>query len=290
MTQNRSSDFNSNTPWTRPQTRLLASGAAWRVSEYICTAGPSDRPFEEQHEHMTIAAVLEGSFNYRSSAGRAALHPGALLLGNAGACFTCGHDHGRGDRCVAFHFTSELFAEVAASAAASDRFRFPVAMLPALPALLPWLARIETAAAHGGQAAAEDMVLRFLESVVAIAAGSPPLRAQTSLRDEHRICDVIQYVVLNAGVAIDLDAMALRSDMSKYHFLRTFRHVTGVTPYQFLLGIRMRHAAVCIATTSEPIIAIAFNAGFGDLSTFNKRFRRTFGMSPTTYRARERHV
>ena len=39
-------------------------------------------------------------------------------------------------------------------------------------------------------------------------------------------------------------------------------------------------------TTDEAITAIAFDAGFNDLSTFNRRFRRVMGESPSAYRAR----
>ena len=35
----------------------LASGPGWRVSDVVCTAGPHDRPFEEQHDAVCIAAV-----------------------------------------------------------------------------------------------------------------------------------------------------------------------------------------------------------------------------------------
>lgn len=77
--------------------------------------------------------------------------------------------------------------------------------------------------------------------------------------------------------------------MSKYHFLRTFRRVVGMTPYRFVLGVRMRRAAVMLATSAAPVSAIAFETGFGDLSTCNNRFRETFGTSPTAFRRRERN-
>jgi AraC-like DNA-binding protein len=76
--------------------------------------------------------------------------------------------------------------------------------------------------------------------------------------------------------------------MSKYHFLRTFRQAVGMTPYQYLLSVRMRRTAVRLATSAAPVSAIAFETGFGDLSTFNARFRETFGMIPTAFRSRER--
>jgi AraC family transcriptional regulator len=88
--------------------------------------------------------------------------------------------------------------------------------------------------------------------------------------------------------AIDLDRLAEVAMMSKYHFLRTFRRIVGMTPYQYLLGLRLRHAAVRLAMSSEPISAIAFETGFGDLSTFNERFRRQLGTTPSRYRAQLR--
>ena len=39
--------------------RTLARGDGWSVSEHICSAGPQDRPFEELHEHVIIAAVVD---------------------------------------------------------------------------------------------------------------------------------------------------------------------------------------------------------------------------------------
>jgi hypothetical protein len=66
--------------------RPLRQGQGWGISEYICTAGPHDRPFEERHEEFSIAAVIEGTFNYRGDTGTAVLHPGAFLLGNSATC------------------------------------------------------------------------------------------------------------------------------------------------------------------------------------------------------------
>src|SRR5262249_38786128 len=54
-----------------PSLATLARGEGWRVIDYTCHAGPQDAPFEEQHEEMSIAAVLAGSFHYRASSGQA---------------------------------------------------------------------------------------------------------------------------------------------------------------------------------------------------------------------------
>src|SRR5438445_158447 len=53
----------------------------------------------------SIAVVLAGTFQYRSSLGRELLSPGSLMLGNEGQRYECSHDHGTGDRCVLFRYT-----------------------------------------------------------------------------------------------------------------------------------------------------------------------------------------
>ena len=61
-----------------------------------------------------------------------------------------------------------------------------------------------------------------------------------------------------------------------------------MTPHQYVLRTRLHRAAVRLRRSDETISAIAFDAGFSDLSTFNRRFRRLMGASPGAYRARGR--
>jgi AraC family transcriptional regulator len=70
---------------------VLASGPGWRVQDVVCTFGPHDRPFAERHHGVCVAAVTEGTFQYRSTLGSAVLAPGALLLGNDHHAFECRH-------------------------------------------------------------------------------------------------------------------------------------------------------------------------------------------------------
>ncbi len=275
---------------TAPIARPLHRAGEWSISEYLCTAGPDDRPFEERHEQFSIAAVIEGSFTYRADTGTAVMHPGVFLFGNSASCYECGHDHSTGDRCIAFQFAPAYFAEVASSVAGSGRFRFPAPMLPVTHRLLPWLVRIEARAALAQRLEIDEAVPQFMEAVIGAVSAATPTPVCASARDVRRIGDALRYIELHAADALDLSTLAGVAAMSKYHFLRTFRHIVGVTPYQFLLGVRMRRAAVRLATTSEPVAAIAFDVGFGDLSTFNGRFRDAFGVAPSVFRGRERRM
>lgn len=264
--------------------RPIAGGTGWSVTEYICHAGPGDRPFEERHDAVSISAVLEGSFNYASNNGRALLHTGALLLGNHGTCYQCGHDHGTGDRCISVQFSPDYFAEIAATAAGSSRFRFPVAMLPAQREILAQSAILETTSMGSDLLRIEEHLARFVAATIGVLSGERPAQLRFSALDERRISRVLQYLERHAGEALDLDRLARVAAMSKFHFLRVFKRVTGLTPHQFLLGIRLRRAAVLLLASPGAVSRIAYDAGFGDLSTFNTMFRARFGQTPAAFR------
>jgi AraC-like DNA-binding protein len=128
------------------------------------------------------------------------------------------------------------------------------------------------------------MVTRVGEAILATLSGHTKVCLPVSARDERRIAQVVRYIEDYAAEQLNLDGLAKMAAMSKYHFLRTFQRVVGVPPYRFLLSVRMRRVAVRLVTSSETVSTIAFEAGFGDLSTFNKRFRDVFGMTPQAHR------
>lgn len=265
-----------------PAPRPLVAGDGWRLTEFRCEAGPQDRPFEERHGRFSIAAVASGSFTYRGSHGAALLHPGALMLGNAGACFQCGHEHGTGDHCFALQIAPAYFEEAAAAATGSGRFRFPRAMLPAGPATLPLALMLE----RGSDAvalAAESLVATFVERVLVLASGEVPATGLPP-QDARRISRALRHIEAHAEDALDLDRLAGIAAMSKYHFLRSFRRAVGQPPYRYLLTLRMRRAALSLAQGEESVASVALGAGFGDLSTFNRRFRQLFGTTPQRWR------
>jgi len=266
--------------------RTLASGPGWRVTDVLCTAGPHDRPFEERHAAVCIAAVTQGTFQYRSAQGAALLAPGALLLGNHERCFECGHEHGTGDRSLAFHFDPDYLEAVVAAVPGARRAAFAVPRLPPLPALMPLLAAAEAARDTQDMDAFEELALRLAGGVAAVLAGSGPGARPPTRRDERRIARALRRIEADAPEPLTLAALARDAAMSPYHFLRTFRAVVGMTPHQYVLRTRLHRAAIRLRRSPDPIAAIAFDSGFNDLSTFNHRFRRLMGATPSAYRAR----
>lgn len=103
--------------------------------------------------------------------------------------------------------------------------------------------------------------------------------------DRKRMGDALQHIEENFDRPLSLAELAAIARMSRYHFLRTFRRTLGTTPYRLVQDMRLRKAALALATTAEPVAGIAFAAGFGDLSTFNARFRTLFGKTPSAFRS-----
>ena len=84
----------------------------------------------------------------------------------------------------------------------------------------------------------------------------------------------------NRGVE---DYAALCS-MSKFHFLRVFKEITGKTPIEYRNKIRFDHAAEMLADTEIPINEIAQRVGFSSNIYFCDAFRKKMGLSPSQYR------
>jgi len=265
--------------------KILASGTGWSICDVVCDHGPRDRAFTEAHVDTTIAAVTQGSFQYRTQAGSAVLVPGALLLGNAGSCFECGHEHAQGDRCLAFHFRPAFFESIAAGVPGVRKARFSCAGLPPASALIGLIAEAEVARDERDGGALEELATRLAGAALTVSADAVTSARRPSMRDERRITMAVRRIEAQADERLGLNALACEAAMSPYHFLRTFRQVTGMTPHQYVLHTRLQRAAQRLRASMDPVSMIAFEVGFDDLATFNRRFRRLIGVTPSAFRA-----
>lgn len=99
-----------------------------------------------------------------------------------------------------------------------------------------------------------------------------------------RFLRVIDYMEQNLAAPLYLDELARQACLSKYHFCRMFKKHLGVSPIQFILGLRVRQAAKLLRGAAVTISNVALRTGFSDLSEFNKQFKRVTGLTPSAYR------
>ncbi len=263
----------------------LAAGRGWEVADVICTAGPRDRVFEEQHTQVAVAVVVAGSFQYRTPRGVHLMTPGSFFLGNAGECYECGHEHAPGDRCAAFRFTLRFIDDIAADVGVR-RATFNVSRVPPVRESSGVVARIAAAFADGGDVAWDEVALDVAATALRAAVDDARAVAPPNRDVLGRVTEAVRAIERAPSAARELRALAADAGLSEYQFLRAFRRLTGATPHQYLLRARLRESAASLRARDHKIAEIALECGFNDLSNFNHAFRGEFGVSPRVYRAR----
>jgi AraC family transcriptional regulator len=260
--------------------RRLAEGDGWHVHDFICTCGPNDRDAEEQGSTSGVALLVSGSFVVRNHHGTSLLSEGSMFLVEAGRCFVCSHRHAAGDRCLSFQFEPEVFERVAHDAGARPNFAHN--RLPPLRALSGLAARAR--AGINDPPAIEEIAFELAGAALQLAGRSGRGGKAASAHHHGRMTEVLRYMAEHSSAPHKLVGLAKMARMSPYHFLRSFKATTGVTPHQWLLRARLRNAAEQLATTSRPVTNVALDVGFADLSNFTRSFHAEFGASPRQYR------
>lgn len=260
-------------------TRHIASGEGWSVELLRCRLGPRDRPFAERRARFSVALTLEGCFTHRTPTGAALISPGSLLLGNAGEEYLCSHEREGGDRCLCFSFDEKSFP----GSHGGGRFCSP--RLPMLRTLSPLTTEIVRALHQGEQSPMlwEELGTRTAAAALALDVGWH--EANASPADRRRVSETLRRLEEHPDANHTLSSMAAEVCLSPHGFLRLFARVSGLTPHQFLLRLRLRRAAVLL-TEGCGVLETAMRCGFGDLANFHRNFRREFGCTPAQYAGR----
>jgi AraC-like DNA-binding protein len=85
--------------------------------------------------------------------------------------------------------------------------------------------------------------------------------------------------------ALGVEDMARAAGLSRAHFSREFRRAFGESPHAYLLTRRLERAAALLRTTDRSVADICFSVGLQSVGSFTTSFTRTYGSSPTAYRA-----
>ena len=208
---------------------------------------------------------------------------GSVLVGFPGTEFICTHDHVCGDECLSFFLEPEL---VEATGGRSEAWQIGAA--PPLPELMV-LGELAQAAASGSSDIGLDEVGHLLANrLVEVVSGKARRPAKVTARDRRRAVETALWIDAHSDQPIELEDAAAQAGVSPFHFLRLFSSVLGVTPHQYLVRSRLRHAARLLADDDKAVTDIAYDVGFGDLSNFTRTFHRAAGVSPLKFRQASR--
>ena len=104
----------------------------------------------------------------------------------------------------------------------------------------------------------------------------PPARHLLSAKD---LADARYFEPLG------VEDLAAAAGLSRAHFSREFRQTFGESPHAYLLTRRLERAAALLRGTDRGVADICFSVGLKSVGSFTTSFTRTYGKSPTAYRA-----
>ena len=94
--------------------------------------------------------------------------------------------------------------------------------------------------------------------------------------------EILDYIYANYLEDIKLEDLEKLVGVSKYHIIRTFKKHFSLTPYQFILKLRINHSLKLIKK-NYPLSLIAVECGFFDQSHFIKEFKKIYGLTPLNF-------
>ncbi len=260
-------------------TRTLLRHDALSAFDFRCSAGPDDAPFVEVHQAYSVSYVRKGSFGCHTQGKFFELVAGSILVGHRGDEFMCTHEHVCGDECLSFQLSPAL-----AESVGNRTSIWRTGCLPPLSELMV-LGELAQAAADGRSDIGLDEVGMWLAArFVDVVSGAKRKHPRVVARDRRRVVEAALWIDEYSHRPISLEDAAQEAGLSSFHFLRLFSAALGVTPHQYLIRSRLRHAARLLADETLSITDVAFNVGFGDLSNFVRTFHRAAKVSPRGFR------
>jgi AraC-like DNA-binding protein len=105
----------------------------------------------------------------------------------------------------------------------------------------------------------------------------PPIRGTARMRE----------CLHEEGTDIDLETLARKAGLSRFHALRSFKRRYGLPPHAYQIAVRLGQARRLLSEGSAPV-EVALRCGFVDQSHFNRHFKRSYGITPLHYARGER--
>lgn len=102
--------------------------------------------------------------------------------------------------------------------------------------------------------------------------------------DEKVLKSVIDYIHGHMDDAnLNVENISDHLGMSRVHFYRKIKTITGVSPQEFIKSIKLKYAAKLISQNKARISEIAYMCGYKDPAYFSKTFKEFYGESPSDY-------
>jgi AraC-like DNA-binding protein len=255
-----------------------------------CTDCATSKP--EYSDSFSISFVRKGNFLFNVFRRSLDSYNGCILITKPGYEHTVTHAHAVPDECTIFAFRNDFYREIQQHYAHTKFF--------ASNDLHSTLLRtnMETEFLHftimqlvmqrgGSKLQIDQLVMQLTGKVLGtITDYTPDARIHARLKKQHltTIERAKEYITGNFTQDISLMEIASYCYVSPFHFSRIFKTFTAVSPHQYLLSIRLQHAAMLLQNTSMTVGDVAFSSGFNSIEYFTAAFRQQYKCPPAKFR------
>ena len=107
--------------------------------------------------------------------------------------------------------------------------------------------------------------------------------AKRSTREElyRRLAVALCYMHDNITASVTIEQIATAACMNRFHLLRTFKKVYGITPHRFLLQLKLQKAHGWLKNEKRPVTEVCYDLGFESIGSFSNLFKDHFGFPPS---------
>lgn len=130
------------------------------------------------------------------------------------------------------------------------------------------------------------LLLRQLFIHIQRQMARPPRKGNAFIESEVEAA--VRFFQSNYSAPLRIEDYAASRGLSTSWFIRGFRELTGFTPMQYILSIRMANAQSLLEATEYNVAEISSIVGYDNPLYFSRIFKRQVGVSPTEFRRQRR--
>ncbi len=228
---------------------------------------------KHSHEEYAIGVTLTGIQKYWLEGELCYSKPGGIMLFEPEQI----HDGCSGDKTdleyVMAYIPRELFEEVSGKKDVV-RFSSPIVYDRKLAENVIKLAR--SVESGQGDLLTSELIMSVINQT---ANADEEMRMPRNYKAVRRAVEMMHD---NFEFPLKLDEICTEVQLSKYHFIRQFKAIKGLSPYQFFLNRRTEHAKKLLEC-GEELYTVMLKCGFYDLSHLNRQFKSVYGLTANAY-------
>ena len=133
---------------------------------------------------------------------------------------------------------------------------------------------------YGKEIVSTGMLLRLMVEIARSIFYKEVQKPAPMLPKSKRMLDIMHYLDAHLTEDINIDTLAEKFYISRFHMMRRFREETGTTIHSYISDHRLMLARDLISQ-GIPATEVCFQCGFGSYSSFSRAYGKFFGTTPT---------